>query len=140
MRKHSTISLIAAAGLALALAVPAAAWAANYNVSGTLFSNGSLTQYGTFRPHSTGPAGLNVTRNVVGAAGSSFGLRATSGVQVTTSRTWDSTFGLTGYKPFASATTLLPTIPGGSLAVNGRILGCCDPSSYNISWAGILTQ
>lgn len=140
---RTSIKLIAAIAVSLGLVMiaplSASAWATTYPVSGQLNSGGHLMQYGTYRWHGTGTAGLNVTSNIVGGY-SAFGLRDVNNIQVTNSIIWSNSgsgaTSNTGLKWFAT-TSGSSSIPGQYLAINGRMT-TVGGGYYNINWSGVL--
>lgn len=102
--------------LLFAAAVPTSAYAATYDVAGELNTGGHLVQYSTFRSHIEGGASLHIYNNV--GTYSRFGLRNTSGSQVTNTNQYN---GSGGDQAFTRASNGSTTIPTGSYAINGRM-------------------
>ncbi|MBT1177708.1 hypothetical protein [Bifidobacterium callimiconis] len=123
--KTKRIMTVLVACLALMLGAPAAANAATYSVSGQLNAGGQLVQYSTFRSHTRGTAGLRITENVSGT--SRFGLRNTSGSQVTSSLSFTSP----SYQSWG-------TVAAGRYALNGRMISA-HVSMPVYQWRGTLT-
>lgn len=136
MSKHTKAAKLAAIpviAVVAALISPMAAQAETYDVDGTLNTSGSLVQYSTFRSHVSGSASMKITNNV--ATYSRFGLRNTSGAQITNSSQFNESG---GDQPFTLERNGSRTIPTGTYALNGR-MGEKKGVGADNYWAGQLT-
>ncbi|HVK28695.1 MAG TPA: hypothetical protein VM575_10140 [Nocardioides sp.] len=126
---------LAAALVALAVSVTPAHANQLWNVGGTLNTSGTLIQYSTWRPHSSGVSDFTIS-NQVGCAGnrwSRWGLRKdysssqfTKSVQIN---------GETGNARFSRADNGSTTLPSGQYAINGRMANETGHGCDN-TWAG----
>ena len=141
MYKRARIGAIVVLTGTLVAAGATSAMATAYNgLHGTLNCVGALSQYDTYRPHTTGPASIKLTDtdNFASSESVRFGLRA-GDTQVTNSPQFAYNQFVT--KSFTSASSGSSTIPGGSLAVNARLVTTasgCHP--FVPSWDGNLNQ
>ena len=126
-----------AAGVAAASTLMIAPAQANqlWNVSGTLNTSGTLVQYSTWRPHSTGVSDFTIS-NQVGCSGnrwSRWGLRKDySSSQYTDSIQINGETGNGRFKRASDGSTSLPT---GQYAINGRMANETGHGCDN-AWAG----
>ncbi|MCA9686964.1 MAG: hypothetical protein KC457_32660 [Myxococcales bacterium] len=126
-----------AAGVAAASTLMIAPAQANqlWNVSGTLNTSGTLVQYSTWRPHSTGVSDFTIS-NQVGCSGnrwSRWGLRKDySSSQYTNSIQINGETGNGRFKRASDGSTSLPT---GQYAINGRMANETGHGCDN-AWAG----
>ena len=126
-----------AAGVAAASTLMIAPAQANqlWNVSGTLNTSGTLVQYSTWRPHSTGVSDFTIS-NQVGCSGnrwSRWGLRKDySSSQYTNSIQINGETGNGRLKRASDGSTSLPT---GQYAINGRMANETGHGCDN-AWAG----
>jgi len=129
--------MLAAVGTVLASAAAVVPAQANqlYSLSGTLNTSGTLIQYSTWRPHSTGTSDFTIS-NQVGFSGnrwSRWGLRKDySSSQYT--RTLQIN-GETGNGRFQRASDGGTSLPSGQYAMNGRMANETGHGCDN-SWAG----
>lgn len=130
----------AAASVALAVLASVAAVAPaqanqSYPLSGTLNTSGTLIQYSTWRPHSSGVSDFTIS-NQVGCSGnrwSRWGLRKDySTSQFTTTIQIN---GEQGNGRFARADNGSTTLPSGQYALNGRMANETGHGCDN-AWAG----
>lgn len=128
---------VTAAGVALSSVVAVIPAQANqsWNVSGTLNTSGTLIQYSTWRPHSSGASDFTIS-NQVGCSGnrwSRWGLRKDqSSSQYTNTLQIN---GETGNGRFTRASDGSATLPSGQYAINGRMANETGHGCDN-SWAG----
>ncbi len=135
MRFISTVAATLAVAVSVLVAVPAAQANQLYNVSGTLNTSGTLVQYSTWRPHSSGVSDFTIT-NQVGCNGnrwSRWGLRKDgSSSQYTQSIQIN---GESGNGRFRRASDGSTTLPSGQYAINGRMANETGHFCDN-AWAG----
>lgn len=118
-----------------ALVVPASANQL-YPLTGTLNTSGTLVQYGTYRPHTSGGANFALS-DQVGCSGnrtSRFGLRINDSSQYTQTLAFNSE---TGSQAFRRASDGSSTLATNSYAVNGRMANETGHGCDN-KWAGSL--
>lgn len=136
MRKFSTVA-IAVSGVLLVSGLAGTPAQANqlYNLTGTLNTSGTLIQYSTWRPHSSGTSDFSIS-NQVGCSGnrwSRWGLRKDySSSQYTNSLQIN---GETGNGRFSRASNGSTTLPSGQYAINGRMANETGHGCDNY-WAG----
>ena len=136
MRSTSKVAL-AAAGAIMAAGLAAAPAQANqsWNISGTLNTSGTLMQYSTWRPHSSGVSDFTIT-NQVGCSGnrwSRWGLRKDgSSDQYTQTLQINGESGNGRFKRVSDGST---TLPSGQYAINGRMANETGHGCDN-AWAG----
>lgn len=136
MRSTSKVAL-AAAGAIMAAGLAAAPAQANqlYNISRTLNTSGTLMQYSTWRPHSSGVSDFTIT-NQVGCSGnrwSRWGLRKDgSSTQYTQTLQINGESGNGRFRRVSDGGT---TLPSGQYAINGRMANETGHGCDN-AWAG----
>ena len=127
--------VVAGVAVASALAVGPAQANQLWNVSGTLNTSGTLMQYSTWRPHTSGVSDFTIS-NQVGCSGnrwSRWGLRKDYSTSQYTNTLQIN--GETGNGRFSRASDGSTTLPTGQYAINGRMANETGHGCDN-SWAG----
>lgn len=136
VRRWSALSMILGIGAALLVSNVGTASAATHDVWGELNTGGYLVQYSTFRSHISGGASLRIYNNTGhdNHRYSRFGLRNTSGTQITHTNQYN---GSGGDQVFRRSSNNSTTIPTGDYALNGRMADASGHGCDNV-WAGTL--
>lgn len=125
--KRQGVFIASAVGIALVVlpALPASAASRSFQFDSSVNSDGSLTQYDTYRDQVSGPAKYTYRSTDFGDHEFRVGLRKKpSDDQFTKSLSFTST-GVT--KSFTRADNGSSTIPTGSYAMNARVVGSINP-------------